>query len=249
MPFDLDDDELEATRKLYYKRNHYDTYREIETDKTLDKMEENKMKKDLTEIIFVLDRSGSMSSLAEDTIGGFNSYIESQKKEKGRALVTTVLFDNEYEILHNGVNLNDIQPLTDKEYFARGTTALLDAVGKTILDVGARLNKTPEEERPEKVIMIITTDGQENASREFTKEQLKKMIEEQQNKYSWQFIFLGANIDAVQEAADFGISPQCASNYVATRGGTKDMWTTMNSITTQYRDTGKIEDDWNKNLK
>ena len=207
------------------------------------------MKKDLTEIIFILDRSGSMSSLTEDTIGGYNSYIESQKKEKGEALVTTVLFDHEYEILHNGVNIQDIKPLTDKEYSARGTTALLDAIGMTITDVGARLNKTPEEERPEKVIMIITTDGQENASKEYTQAKVKEMIEEQTNKYSWQFIFLGANIDTITVAKGIGINEKFASNYGANSEGTRSIYQAVNCMTTMYRSTGKIEDNWNKDIK
>lgn len=207
------------------------------------------MKKDLTEIIFILDRSGSMSRLTKDTIGGYNSYIENQKKENGEALITTVLFDNEYEILHNGVNINDIKPLTDKEYFARGTTALLDAIGKTISDVGARLNNTPEDEKPEKVIMIITTDGQENASIEYSKQQIKEMIEEQTNKYNWQFIFLGANIDAVSEAESIGIRGKFASNYGWSSQGVETSFATLDCLTTKYRCSGKVEDEWNKDIK
>ena len=207
------------------------------------------MKKDLTEIIFILDRSGSMSSLTEDTIGGYNSYIESQKKEKGEVLLTTVLFDHEYKILHNGVNIQDIKRLTNTEYSARGMTALLDAIGMTINNVGARLNKTPEEDRPEKVIMIITTDGQENASKEYNQAKIKEMIEEQTNKYSWQFIFLGANIDAITVARSIGINEKFASNYGANSEGTKSIYATMDCITSMYRSTGKIEDNWNKDIK
>ena len=207
------------------------------------------MKKDLTEIIFILDRSGSMGSLTEDTIGGYNSYIESQKKEKGEALVTTVLFDDEYEILNNGVNIKELKPLTNKEYFARGMTALLDAIGKTITDVGVRLNNTPEEERPEKVIMVITTDGKENASKEYSRTRIKEMIEEQTNKYSWQFIFLGANIDAVAEAESIGINSKFASNYGWSPQGVESVYATMDCMTTAYRNTGKIDDNWNENIK
>jgi len=207
------------------------------------------MKKDLTEIIFLLDRSGSMSQLTEDTIGGYNSYIESQKKKDGEALITTVLFDDKYEMLHDAVDIKDVKPMTDNEYYARGTTALLDAIGTAITDVGFRLHNTPEEERPEKVIMIITTDGQENASREYTRKQVKDMIEEQTNKYNWQFIFLGANIDAVSEAQSIGINPKYASNYGATKEGTQSVYVTMDCMTTKFRSTGKVEDDWNKNIK
>lgn len=207
------------------------------------------MKKDLTEIIFLLDRSGSMSYLTGDTIGGYNSYIEAQKKGTGEAKITTVLFDNKYEIIHDAVDIKDVKPITDNEYYARGTTALLDAVGTAITDVGVRLNNTPEGERPEKVIMIITTDGQENASREYTRKQVKKMIEEQTNKYNWQFIFLGANIDAVSEAQSIGINPKYASNYGATSEGTKSVYATMDYMTTNFRSTGKVDDNWNKDIK
>ena len=149
------------------------------------------MKKNLTELVFIIDRSGSMYNLVNDTIGGYNSMIENQKKEQGDAYVTTVLFDDNYELLHDHINLKEIKPITDKEYYTRGSTALLDAVGKTINSIGVRLNNTPEDERPDKVIFVITTDGYENASRKFTKTQIKDMIEHQQNKYSWTFIFLG----------------------------------------------------------
>ena len=158
------------------------------------------MRENLTEMVFVLDRSGSMSGLAADTIGGFNELIEKQKKIEGCAYVTTVLFDHEYEVLLDHVALEEVAPLTDKEYFARGSTALLDAVGRTIDAVGARLAATAEEERPEHVVFVITTDGMENSSREYTAQRVRGMIEHQQQKYSWQFVFLGANMDAVSEA-------------------------------------------------
>lgn len=207
------------------------------------------MKKDLTEIIFVLDRSGSMSNLTEDTIGGFNSFIENQKKEAGEALVTTVLFDNKYEMLHDGVNIKDIKPLTNQEYYARGMTALLDAVGTAITDVGVRLNNTPEEERPSKVMMIIMTDGLENASKEYTKQQVKEMIERQTNTYSWQFIFLGANIDTVKEAESIGISSEFASDYGWSAQGVESTYQAINCMATEFRSTGEIDRDWNKTIK
>lgn len=182
------------------------------------------MKKNLTEMVFILDRSGSMSYLVDETIGGFNSMIESQKNEDGEAYVTTVLFDNYYELLHDHVNIADIEPITRKEYYARGCTALLDAIGKTINNIGARLNDTPEEERPEKVIFVITTDGYENASREFTKAKIKEMIEHQQSKYSWVFMFLGANMDAVDEASSLGISASHSHTYTASAEGTSSVY-------------------------
>ena len=187
------------------------------------------MKKNLTEMVFILDRSGSMCSLTSDTIGGFNSMIESQKNEEGEAYVTTVLFDDEYEVLHDHINIQDIKPITNTEYFARGMTALLDAVGKTINSVGSRLSNTPEDERPDKVIFVITTDGLENASKEFEKNTVKEMIEHQQNKYSWTFIFLGANMDAVGEAASLGINKSYSHTYTASAQGTSSVYTSLDA--------------------
>lgn len=182
------------------------------------------MRENLTEMVFVLDRSGSMSGLAVDTIGGFNELIEKQKKIEGRAYVTTVLFDHEYEVLHDHVALEEVAPLTDKEYFARGSTALLDAVGRTIDAVGARLAAAPEEERPAHVVFVITTDGMENSSREYTAQRVRGMIEHQQQKYSWQFVFLGANMDAVSEARKLGISAKYAADFTPSHSGVRKMY-------------------------
>lgn len=182
------------------------------------------MRENLTEMVFVLDRSGSMSGLVADTIGGFNELIEKQKKIEGRAYVTTVLFDHEYEVLHDHVALEEVAPLTDKEYFARGSTALLDAVGRTIDAVGARLAATAEEERPEHVVFVITTDGMENSSREYTAQRVRGMIEHQQQKYSWQFVFLGANMDAVSEARNLGISAKYAADFTPSHSGVRKMY-------------------------
>ena len=194
------------------------------------------MKKNLTEMVFILDRSGSMRNLTSDTIGGFNSMIENQKNEDGEAYVTTVLFDDDYEILHNHVNIQDIKPITSKEYYARGMTALLDAIGKTINAIGNRLSITPEEERPDKVIFVITTDGLENTSREFNKKTIKEMIEHQQDKYSWTFMFLGANMDAVSEAASLGINTDFAKTYTANNIGTQSVYTSMSKAMSCVRD-------------
>ena len=182
------------------------------------------MRENLTEMVFVLDRSGSMSGLAADTIGGFNELIEKQKKIEGDAYVTTVLFDHEYEVLHDHVALEEVAPLTDKEYFARGSTALLDAVGRTIDAVGARLAATAEEKRPEHVVFVITTDGMENSSREYTAQRVRGMIEHQQQKYSWQFVFLGANMDAVSEARKLGISAKYAADFTPSHSGVRKMY-------------------------
>lgn len=185
------------------------------------------MKKNLTEMVFILDRSGSMYSLTEDTIGGFNSMIDSQKKETGEAYVTTALFDDQYELLHDHVNIKEIKPITNAEYYARGNTALLDAIGKTINSIGSRLSATPEDERPDKVIFVITTDGMENASFEFDKKTVKEMIEHQQNKYSWVFMFLGTNMDAVSEAASYGINTDFARTYTASAQGTSSLYSAV----------------------
>lgn len=182
------------------------------------------MRENLTEMVFVLDRSGSMSGLAADTIGGFNELIEKQKKIEGDAYVTTVLFDHEYEVLHDHVALEEVAPLTDKEYFARGSTALLDAVGRTIDSVGARLAATAEEERLAHVVFVITTDGMENSSREYTAKRVRGMIEHQQQKYSWQFVFLGANMDAVSEARNLGISAKYAADFTPSHSGVRKMY-------------------------
>ena len=201
------------------------------------------MKKNLTEMVFILDRSGSMYDLTDDTIGGFNSMIENQKNEPGEAYVTTVLFDHYYELLHDHVDVHKIKPITNNEYYARGRTALLDAIGRTINSIGNRLSETPEDERPEKVIFVITTDGMENASLEFTKQKIKEMIEHQQNKYSWMFMFLGANMDAVSEAASIGINTNYAKTYTASSIGTQSIYTSMSKAMSCARGVDNL--DWN----
>ena len=178
------------------------------------------MRKNLTEIVFILDRSGSMSGLEADTIGGYNSLIEKQKKEVGEAYVSTVLFDDKAEVLHDRVDLRKIQPMTDKDYYVRGCTALLDAVGGAIHHIGNVHKYAREEDRPEKTLFIITTDGMENSSRIYTYEKVKRMVERQKEKYGWEFLFLGANIDAAAEAERFGIRKDRAVDYHADHKGT-----------------------------
>ena len=207
------------------------------------------MRENLTEMVFVLDRSGSMSGLAADTIGGFNELIEKQKKIEGDAYVTTVLFDHEYEVLYDHVALGEVAPLTDKEYFARGSTALLDAVGRTIDSVGARLAAAPEEERPEHVVFVITTDGMENASREYTAKQVREMVEHQQQKYSWQFVFLGANMDAVSEARDLGISAKYAADFTPSHSGVRKMYSmALDRVMSGKRTGVSLSADWKSAL-
>ena len=171
------------------------------------------MRKNLTEIVFILDRSGSMSGLEADTIGGFNSMIEKQKKENGEALISTVLFDNVSEVIHDRVPVQKVEPMTDRDYSVRGCTALLDAIGGAIHHIGNVHKYARNEDVPEHTLFVITTDGMENASRRYDSEKVKKMIERQKEKYGWEFLFLGANMDAVKEAARFGISSDRAVRF------------------------------------
>lgn len=179
------------------------------------------MRKGLTEIVFILDRSGSMSGLEADTIGGYNSLMERQKKEEGEAYISTVLFDDTCEVLYDRVNLDKIKPMTEKEYYVRGCTALLDALGGAIHHIGNVHKYAREEDRPEKTLFIITTDGQENASHQYTYEKVKHMVERQKEKFGWEFLFLGANIDAIAEAGRFGIKADRAVNYNCDSMGTE----------------------------
>ena len=188
------------------------------------------MKKGLTEIVFILDRSGSMSGLESDTIGGYNSMIEKQKKEEGEALISTVLFDGQTDVLHDRVPLDKISPITEKEYYVRGSTALLDAVGGAIRHIGNVHKYAREEDVPEKTLFIITTDGMENSSRQYSYDKVKKMIEKQKEKYHWEFIFLGANIDAVGVADRFGVDRQHAVRYECDSAGTALNFQVMNKM-------------------
>ena len=188
------------------------------------------MKKGLTEIVFILDRSGSMSGLESDTIGGYNSMIEKQKKEEGEALISTVLFDGQTDVLHDRVPLDKISPITEKEYHVRGSTALLDAVGGAIHHIGNVHKYAREEDVPEKTLFIITTDGMENSSRQYSYDKVKKMIEKQKEKYHWEFIFLGANIDAVGVADRFGVDRQHAVRYECDSAGTALNFQVMNKM-------------------
>lgn len=188
-----------------------------------------------TEILFILDRSGSMQHLTTDTIGGFNSFIEQQKKEDGEATLTTILFDDKYEVLHDRVDIQKVEPLNDKQYYARGMTALLDAIGRSVNDLKANIKNQKKEDRPDNVIVVITTDGQENASKEFKANVVKEMIEKLQNKKKWQFIFLGANIDAVETASTYGIDTRFAKNYTASGQGTSVLYETVSKSVAKYR--------------
>ena len=196
------------------------------------------MKKGLTEIVFILDRSGSMSGLENDTIGGYNSMLEKQRKEEGEAVLSTVLFDNRCEVLHDRVAVSKVENMTDKEYYVRGCTALLDAVGGAIDHIGKIQKAMPEEERPEKTMFIITTDGLENASHHYTYDKVKKMVEKKKKKHGWEFIFMGANIDAVEVAGRFGVDKNRAVRYECDGAGTQINFEVMSKMVSAVRSCG-----------
>ena len=206
------------------------------------------MKKNLTELVFILDRSGSMAGLESDTIGGFNAMLQKQKKENGEAFVSTVLFDNVSEVIHDRVDIQKIKDLTGKDYYVRGCTALLDAVGSAIHHIGNIHKYAREEDRPEKTLFVITTDGMENASRKYDYRQVKEMIRRQQKKYGWEFIFLGANIDAAKEAARFGIHADRAVNYHADQKGTAVIYEAVNEAVCSLRACPTMASGWREKV-
>lgn len=207
------------------------------------------MRKGLTELVFILDRSGSMRGLESDTIGGFNAMIDKQKKTKGAAYVSTVLFDNESVVIHDRVNIQRVAPLTEKEYSVRGCTALLDAVGGAIRHIGNVHKYARREDVPEHTLFVITTDGMENASRRYTAEKVKKMIEYEKSKYGWDFLFLGANIDAVETARHFGIGHDRAVNYRSDHIGTKLNYEVISDTVSCLREKSNIPSDWKKRIE
>ena len=206
------------------------------------------MKKDLTEIVFILDRSGSMSGLEADTIGGFNSMIEKQKNAEGEALISTVLFDNTSEVIHDRVSVQSIKPMTRDDYTVRGCTALLDAIGGAIHHIGNVHKYARNEDVPEHTLFVITTDGMENASRQYDSEKVKKMIERQKEKYGWEFLFLGANIDAVETARHFGISEDRAVNYHSDSEGTQLNYEVLSEAICSVRCSAPLDANWKKRI-
>ena len=213
------------------------------------------MKKNLTEIVFILDRSGSMGGLESDTIGGYNSLIEKQKREEGEAFISTVLFDDTCEVLHDRVALEQIKPMTDNEYYVRGCTALLDALGGAIHHIGNVHKYAREEDRPKKTLFIITTDGQENSSRRYTYEKVKRMVERQKEKFGWEFLFLGANIDAIAEASRFGIKADRAVNYKCDSAGTAVNYNALSNAVSRVRKCKNVCEmdmalaDWDEDIQ
>lgn len=207
------------------------------------------MKTGMTELVFILDKSGSMEGLEYDTIGGFNAMLKKQQEEAGEAVVTTVLFDDQYELLHDRINIKGIRPITDKEYFVGGSTALLDAIGKTIHKIGTAQKYTSEELRADKVMFVITTDGMENASMEYSHHKIRQMVEHQKKKYGWEFIFLGANIDAAETAEQFGIGRDRAVTFHADEEGTKLNFKVINETVSNFRANCCVAANWKDSIE
>lgn len=202
------------------------------------------MKTNITELVFILDKSGSMSGLESDTIGGYNAMLRKQQEESGKARITTVLFSNDSEILHDQTDIMAIKPMTKRQYQVGGSTALLDAVGMAINKIGNAQKYAKEEQRADKVMVVITTDGMENSSQEYTYEKIRRMIERQKNKYGWEFIFLGADIEAVAAAAKLGINHDRAVNFNSDSEGTQLNYKVISDAVSTIRANKTISEDW-----
>ena len=207
------------------------------------------LKNNITELVFILDRSGSMSGLERDTIGGFNSMIEKQRRVDGECYVSTVLFDNESEVLYDRVKLGDIPEMTERDYTVRGCTALIDAIGGAIHHIGNIHKYARPEDVPSHTMFVITTDGEENASHRYTSKEVKRMIEERKERDGWEFLFIGANIDAVETAARYGISRDRAVNYHADKKGTHVLYDTLSDAVLCMRSSSGLSDDWSENIR
>ena len=208
------------------------------------------MKRNLTELVMILDRSGSMGGLESDTIGGYNSMLKKQRETEGEVLVSTVLFDGESEVLYDRIPLQDMPQMTEKEYYVRGCTALLDAIGGAIHHIGNVHKYARDEDRPEKTIFIITTDGLENASKRYSYEKVKQMVERQKEKYGWEFLFLGANIDAIETAGRFGIAPNRAANYNSDHMGTALNYEVLADTVCEMRiSAAPIDGNWKRRIE
>ena len=206
------------------------------------------MKKGLTEVVFILDRSGSMAGLEKDTIGGFNAMLEKQRRGEGQALISTVLFSNESAVIHDRVDAREVPPLTERDYFVCGCTALLDAVGGAIHHIGNVHKYAREEDRPERTLFVITTDGMENASRHYDLRRVRTMIERQKARYGWEFLFLGANIDAVDTAARLGIDADRAANFHCDAQGTQLNYEAVSDAVSAMRCAAPLSADWKERI-
>ena len=202
------------------------------------------MKKNLTELVFILDKSGSMAGLERDTIGGFNAMLEKQKAVSGECRITTVLFDHRYELLHDRIDIRAVRPITAKEYHVGGSTALLDAVGGAIRHIGNIHKYARPEDVPARTLFFITTDGMENASRRYSCDDVRRMIRRQKERYGWEFVFLGANIDAVETAARFGIGADRAATYCGDSAGTRLNYDVFSDLACRIRAGAPIDPDW-----
>lgn len=203
----------------------------------------------ITELVFIIDKSGSMRGLETDTIGGFNAMLDKQKKEEGTCLVSTVLFDTDSKVIHDRADLSDIRPMEENDYCPSGCTALMDAVGEAIHHIGNVHKYIRTEDVPEHTVFVITTDGMENASRRYTREKLKAMIEEKKEKNNWEFLFIGANIDAVTTAEQYGISEDRAVNYCADEIGTQVLYDSVSSAVSGLRKYRDIPSAWSANIE
>ncbi len=207
-------------------------------------MKNKSQKNNVTELVFIIDRSGSMAGLEGDTIGGFNAMLEKQKKQDGKCYVSTVLFSNDSTVLHDRKELSSVPPMTEKDYFVGGCTALIDAIGGAIHHIGNIHKYARREDVPEHTVFVITTDGMENASRRYSSDKVKAMIERQKSKHGWEFLFIGANIDAVETAARFGIEKDRAVNYNADEKGTRILYSAVADTVCGVRARGKVSEDW-----
>ena len=207
------------------------------------------MKRNLTEMVFILDKSGSMAGLEADTIGGFNAMIDRQCQAAGEALVSTVLFSSASKVIHDRVDLRRVPPLTQRDYFVGGSTALIDAIGGAIHHIGNVHKYAREEDRPEHTIFVITTDGMENASFRYTSDQVKAMVERQKARYGWEFLFLGANIDAVETAARFGIAEDRAANFHNDPMGQTLNYAGISAAVCQVRANAPLASDWKRDIE
>ena len=206
------------------------------------------MKNNITELVFILDRSGSMSGLERDTIGGFNSMIEKQRAQDGECYVSTVLFDDESKVLHDRIRLADVPQMTYKDYSVGGSTALIDAIGDAIRHIKSIHKYARPEDVPEHTMFVITTDGEENSSHRYSSNKVKEMIEQQKEKYAWEFLFMGANIDAVETAARYGISEDRAVNYNADSKGTEIVYDALSDAVCCFRASAPIDAEWSANI-